>query len=153
MMQAGLADTLRQAGHAVAQPVEIVFPRERRTRDPVTNLGMIASMVSDEVAAVIGRGAMPLVLEGNCTQAVGPAGGVALRTGRSVRLIHRGRPGSIPPTGTDVVGKPIELRSPVFAAIVRSAIRSRSVEGVSMTAQSDTSATASDATQDTTPAV
>jgi arginase len=81
MMQAGLADALRQAGHAVAEPLEIAFPRERRTRDPVTNLGIIASMVSDAVAAAIGRGAMPLVLEGNCTQAVGPTGGVARACG------------------------------------------------------------------------
>lgn len=27
IMQAGLADALRQRGHAVAEPVEIVFPR------------------------------------------------------------------------------------------------------------------------------
>ncbi len=80
-MQAGLAETLRQHGHVVAEPLEIVFPRERRTRDPVTNLGAIASMVSDAVAATIGQGAMPLVLEGNCTQAVGPAGGVARACG------------------------------------------------------------------------
>jgi arginase len=81
IMQAGLADALRQRGHAVAQPVEIVFPRQRRTRDPVTNLGVIASMVSDTVAAAIERGVMPLILEGNCTQAVGPAGGVARACG------------------------------------------------------------------------
>ncbi len=65
----------------IDEPVEIVFPRERRTRDPVTNLGVIAAMVSDLVAAAIGRGAMPLVLEGNCTQAVGPTGGVARACG------------------------------------------------------------------------
>jgi arginase len=81
IMQAGLADALRQHGHVVAEPVEIVFPRQRRTRDPVTNLGVIASMVSDAVAAAIGQGTMPLVLEGNCTQAVGPAGGVARACG------------------------------------------------------------------------
>jgi arginase len=81
MMQAGLGDELRRAGHAVAEPMEIAFPRERRTRDPVTNLGVISSMVSDAVAGCIGRGAMPLVLEGNCTQAVGPAGGVARACG------------------------------------------------------------------------
>ncbi len=81
IMQAGLAGTLRQHGHAVAEPVEIVFPRERRTRDQVTNLGVIASLVSDAVAAAIGAGKMPLVLEGNCTQAVGPAGGVARACG------------------------------------------------------------------------
>ncbi len=81
MMQGGLAEALRRHGHVVEDTVEIAFPRERRTRDPVTNLGIIASMVSDVVAAAIGRGAMPLVLEGNCTQAVGPAGGVARACG------------------------------------------------------------------------
>ena len=81
IMQGGLADALRQRGHAVAEPLEIVFPRERRTRDPVTNLGVIASMVSDAVAAAIGEGKMPLALEGNCTQAVGPTGGVARACG------------------------------------------------------------------------
>ncbi len=81
MIRAGLAEALRAQGHDVADPVEIVFPRERRTRDPVTNLGVIAGMVSDAVAAAIGAGAMPLVLQGNCTQAVGPAGGVARACG------------------------------------------------------------------------
>jgi arginase len=81
IMQAGLADALRGRGHVVAEPVEIAFPRERRTRDQVSNLGVIASMVSDAVAAAIGAGKMPLVLQGNCTQAVGPAGGVARACG------------------------------------------------------------------------
>ncbi|WP_439580795.1 arginase family protein [Elioraea sp.] len=83
MLEAGLVDALRAQGHGVAEPVEIVFPRERRTRDPVTNLGAIAAMVSDAVAEAIGSGAMSLVLEGNCTQAVGPAGGVARVCGAS----------------------------------------------------------------------
>jgi arginase len=83
MLEAGLVDALRARGHGVAEPIEIVFPRERRTRDPVTNLGAIAAMVSDAVAEAIGSGAMPLVLEGNCTQAVGPAGGVARACGAS----------------------------------------------------------------------
>lgn len=81
MMQAGLAEALRAAGHSVAEPVEASLARERRTRDPVTNLGMIAAWVSDRVAEAIGAGAMPLVLQGNCTQCVGPAGGVARACG------------------------------------------------------------------------
>lgn len=83
MLEAGLVDALRARGHGVAEPIEIVFPRERRTRDPVTNLGAIAGMVSDAVAEAISVGAMPLVLEGNCTQAVGPAGGVTRACGAS----------------------------------------------------------------------
>ncbi|MCC6720024.1 MAG: arginase family protein [Acetobacteraceae bacterium] len=81
MMAAGMADALRAAGHMPAEPLEIVFPRERRTRDSITNLGIISATVSDAVAAAIGQGAMPLVLQGNCTQAVGPAGGVARACG------------------------------------------------------------------------
>jgi arginase len=81
IIQAGLAEALRGGGHTVAEPIEIEFPRERRTRDPVTNLGMIASMVSDAVTAAIGEGKMPVVLQGNCTQAVGPTGGVARACG------------------------------------------------------------------------
>jgi arginase len=81
IMQAGLAEALTAAGHRVAAPVEATLARERRTRDPVTNLGMIATEVSAAVAAAIGRGAMPLVLQGNCTQCVGPAGGVARARG------------------------------------------------------------------------
>ena len=53
ILQGGLADALRRRGHAVAEPLEIIFPRERRTRDQVTNLGVIAAMVSDAVAGVV----------------------------------------------------------------------------------------------------
>ena len=81
MMRAGLADALRAAGHTVAEPVEATLAREARTRDPVTNLGRIAAWVSDQVAAAIATGSMPLVLQGNCTQSVGPAGGVARACG------------------------------------------------------------------------
>lgn len=81
IMQAGFVAALRGAGHQVADAVEIEFPRERRTRDQVTNLGVIAAMVSDAVAGAIAAGRMPVVLEGNCTQAVGPSGGVARACG------------------------------------------------------------------------
>ena len=81
MMQAGLAEALRAAGHAVADPTEATLAREWRTRDPVTNLGVFAAWVSGQVAAAIRRGAMPMVLQGNCTQSVGPTGGVAQACG------------------------------------------------------------------------
>ncbi len=81
MMRAGLAEALQAAGHTVAVPVEAALAREQRTRDPVTNLGIIAGWVSEQVAAAIAAGAMPLVLQGNCTQSVGPAGGVARACG------------------------------------------------------------------------
>ena len=81
MMQAGLAEALRAAGHTVAEPTHATLAREQRTRDPVSNLGVIATWVSSQVAAAIAQGAMPLVLQGNCTQSVGPAGGVARACG------------------------------------------------------------------------
>jgi len=81
MMQAGLAEALEAARHRVAVPLEATLPREVRTCDPVTNLGIIAGWVSGQVAAAIAAGAMPLVLQGNCTQSVGPAGGVARACG------------------------------------------------------------------------
>lgn len=81
MMRAGLADALRTAGHTVAEPVEASLARDRRTRDPVTNLGIIAGWVAAQVAGAIRAGAMPVVLQGNCTQSVGPAGGVAQACG------------------------------------------------------------------------
>jgi arginase len=83
MMKAGLAEALQEAGHTVAVPVEAALAREQRTRDPVTNLGIIAGWVSEQVAAAIAAGAMPLVLQGNCTQSVGPAGGVARACGEA----------------------------------------------------------------------
>lgn len=83
MLRAGMVAALREAGHSVAVPVEAELAREKRTRDPVTNLGVIAGWVSDQVAAAIGQGAMPLVLQGNCTQSVGPAGGVARACGQA----------------------------------------------------------------------
>lgn len=106
MMAGGLADTLRLNGHRVGEPVEIVFPRERRTRDPVTNLGVIAAMVSDAVAAAIGQGAMPVVLQGNCTQAVGPAGGVAKACGTAgiVWYDAHGDMHTLATTGTGLLG-------------------------------------------------
>ena len=53
MLRAGMEDALRAAGHSVAEPVTASLARDRRTRDPVTNLGIIAAWVSDQVAAAI----------------------------------------------------------------------------------------------------
>ena len=81
ILAAGLAPALAELGHAVAEPVSVSLPREKRTRDVVTNVGYLAARVSDAVAAALGAGRFPLVLEGNCTGAVGPAGGVARAKG------------------------------------------------------------------------
>ena len=81
ILSAGLAPALEGHGHVVAEPVSVTFPREKRTRDVVTNLGYLAARLSDAVASALDSGRFPLVLEGNCTGAVGPAGGVARARG------------------------------------------------------------------------
>jgi len=81
ILAAGLARELAESGHRVAEPVSVSLPREKRTRDVVTNIGYLAARVSDRVAEALGAGRFPLVLQGNCTGAVGPAGGVARAKG------------------------------------------------------------------------
>jgi arginase len=77
----GLEPTLAAHGHPIKQTTWIELPREKRTRDSVVNLGYLAARASDAVAAAISQGLFPLVLEGNCTHCVGPAGGVARALG------------------------------------------------------------------------
>jgi arginase len=78
ILDAGLIARLRSAGHTVSDPVWIDFPNSERTRDTVTNLGRIAARTSAAVRSVLAReGAFALVLEGNCTHALGPMGGIA----------------------------------------------------------------------------
>ncbi len=81
IMEAGLELALAEAGHTLAEPIVADLARGTRSRDTVSNIGRLAAQVSDAVAAAIGAGRFPLVLEGNCTGAVGPAGGVARATG------------------------------------------------------------------------
>ncbi|WP_291298061.1 arginase family protein [Elioraea sp.] len=81
MLGAGLGLALAEAGHTLADAVTVDLPRGKRTRDTVTNIGWLAARTSDAVADAIAQGRFPLVLEGNCTGAVGPAGGVARAKG------------------------------------------------------------------------
>jgi arginase len=77
----GLIDTLKKRGHKLGKPLWVELPREKRTRDMITNLGYLAARVSDAVCAALKQDAFPLVLQGNCTHCVGPAGGVARADG------------------------------------------------------------------------
>jgi arginase len=78
ILDAGLIARLHASGHTVAEPIWIDFPNSERTRDTVTNLGRIAARTSAAVRSVLARdGAFALVLEGNCTHALGPLGGIA----------------------------------------------------------------------------
>jgi arginase len=82
ILEADLIARLQASGHSVAEPIWIEFPNSERTRDTVTNLGRIAARTSAAVRAVLARdGAFALVLEGNCTHALGPMGGLAAATG------------------------------------------------------------------------
>jgi arginase len=81
-LDAGLIEALREAGHQVLDPVWIELPRTERTRDTITNLGRIAHRTAAAVRAALQRpGGFALVLEGDCTHAVGPIGGLAQARG------------------------------------------------------------------------
>jgi arginase len=78
ILDAGLIARLQVSGHTVSGPIWIDFPNSERTRDTVTNLGRIAARTSAAVRSVLAHdGAFALVLEGNCTHALGPMGGIA----------------------------------------------------------------------------
>lgn len=77
-LDAGLAARLGEHGHTVDAPVWIELPPEERTRDSVTNLARIAARTSEATRAALAGGAdLALVLEGDCTHAVGAIGALA----------------------------------------------------------------------------
>ncbi len=77
-LDAGLVQRIESQGHTVHAPVWIDLPIAERTRDIVTNLGRIAQRTSDAVSAALARDeSFVLVLEGDCTHAVGAIGGLA----------------------------------------------------------------------------
>lgn len=78
ILDAGLIERLTATGHTVSEPVWVEFPNSERTRDTVTNLGRIAARTCAAVRSVLARdAAYALVLEGNCTHALGPMGALA----------------------------------------------------------------------------
>jgi arginase len=76
-LDASLAARLERHGYTNAPPAWVELPHAERTRDTVTNLGRIAARTSAQVAAALARGALPVVLEGDCTHAVGAIGGLS----------------------------------------------------------------------------
>src|SRR5262249_53110435 len=81
-LEAGLLERLRAAGHEVGgEPVWIELPQADRTRDTVTNLGRIAARTAHAVRTGLRAGDLVLVLEGDCTHAVGPIGALAQEDG------------------------------------------------------------------------
>ncbi len=78
----GLIQLLEAKGHAVSNPIWIELPKSERTRDSITNLGNIAKRSSLAVSeALAQQDSFVLVLEGDCTHAVGPIGGLARAKG------------------------------------------------------------------------
>jgi arginase len=78
----GLTQLLEAKGHTVANPIWIELPKVERTRDSVTNLGNLAKRSSAAVrAALTQEDSFVLVLEGDCTHAVGAIGGLAQAIG------------------------------------------------------------------------
>jgi arginase len=78
----GLLELLQAKGHTVSNLIWIELPKSERTRDSVTNLGRIARRTSAAVSAALKQQeSFALVLEGDCTHAVGAIGGLAQATG------------------------------------------------------------------------
>src|SRR5215471_4668552 len=78
----GLLQLLQAKGHTISNPVWINLPKSARTRDSVTNLGHIAQRTSAAVSAALRQNDdLLLVLEGDCTHAVGAIGGLARAKG------------------------------------------------------------------------
>ena len=74
----GLVQLLEAKDHTVSNPIWIELPKSERTRDSVTNLGRIAKRTSAAVSAALKQeDSLILVLEGDCTHAVGAIGGLA----------------------------------------------------------------------------
>jgi arginase len=78
----GLIQHLEAKGHTVAKPTWIELPKSERTRDSITNLGNIAKRSSAAISeALTLDDSLVLVLEGDCTHAVGTIGGLAQAKG------------------------------------------------------------------------
>jgi len=81
-LEHGLIEQLRELGQTVREPVWIELPKAERTRDTVTNLGNIARRTAAAVSAALKDGCdFVLALEGDCTHALGPIGGLAQAQG------------------------------------------------------------------------
>lgn len=107
-LDAGLVEALRKRGHKTREPRVIELPRTERTRDTVTNLGLIAARTSQAVAEGLdGPNSAVIVLEGDCTHAVGAIGGLARATGGSPGVVWFDAHGDLhtmATTGTGYIG-------------------------------------------------
>lgn len=86
LLDAGLEEHLHTLGHEVVRRSSVELARGARTRDTVTNLGLIGAEVSRAVAGAMSDDLFALVLAGNCPHAVGACGGIA-RAGRRPGIV------------------------------------------------------------------
>ena len=78
----GLIQLLEAKGPTVSNPIWIELPKSERTRDSITNLGNIAKRSSAAVSEALKQeDSFVLVLEGDCTHALGAIGGLAQAIG------------------------------------------------------------------------
>ena len=78
----GLIQQLQSKSHTISNPIWIELPKSERTRDSITNLGRIAKRTSTAISAALKyEDGFVLVLEGDCTHAVGAIGGLSQATG------------------------------------------------------------------------
>jgi len=81
-LDAGIAEQIEARGHSIRNVVWIELPKFERTRDSVTNLGRIAKRTAFAVKDALAESdSFVLVLEGDCTHAVGAIGGLAQAKG------------------------------------------------------------------------
>src|SRR6266571_5553177 len=78
----GLIQLLEAKGHTVSNPIWIELPKSERTHDSITNLGNIAKRSYAAVSEALKQeDSFVLVLEGDCTHALGAIGGLAQAIG------------------------------------------------------------------------
>src|SRR6266702_4330091 len=82
LLDYGLVQQLQARGPQVREPIWIELPKSERTRDTVTNLGRIAGRTAAAVRSALQQNdSFVVVLEGDCTHAVGSIGGLAQAKG------------------------------------------------------------------------
>lgn len=81
-LEAGLITQLQSDQYHVCDPIWIDLPRNERTRDTITNLSRIASRTAAAVHHALQEPeSLVIVLEGDCTHALGAVGGLAQAKG------------------------------------------------------------------------
>lgn len=81
-LDAGIAQQIEARGHRIHNVIWIELPKTERTRDSITNLGRIARRTACAVKEALAESnSFVLVLEGDCTHAVGAIGGLAQAKG------------------------------------------------------------------------